>query len=63
MIDATEYSENVHYRRFTVRIDKKGAQEALHLLNRTLNTLEPHFWPEWVEPLLTTLQEIANEGI
>lgn len=49
-------------RTFTVYVDKKGAQEALDLLNRALNTLEPRDWPTWAAGMLKVLEEIIVDG-
>ncbi len=38
------------FKTFTVRIDAKAAREALFLLNRALNVLEPVHWPDWASP-------------
>lgn len=46
---------------FHVQIDAKGAREALFLLNRALNTLEPRDWPEWAQPLINRLERIVDE--
>ena len=50
-------------RMFTVYIDQKGAREALDLLNRSLNTLEPVDWPAWAAPMVRKLEELLNEAI
>ena len=47
-------------RKFVVYIDRKGAQEALEVLNRAVRTWEPRFWPEWLQPMFDTLEELTK---